>query len=367
MSEIFKPVKIGNLELKNRVVRSATWDGAADDNGAVTDDAIKLYRGLGEGGIGLIISGHAFVSPKGQATPSQYGIHNDEMIPGLKRMTDAVHEEGSKIAVQITHCGVNSIQMRRQGIPGQAVSHSDGIKDPHQEMTDDEIEQLVDDFAAAAERAVEAGFDAVQLHGAHGYMLSQFLSPVFNKRTDRWGGSIENRRRFHLEIIDRVRTKIGRDFPLLIKFGIQDDAEGGLTLEEGLETAHEMVKKGLDGIEVSAGVGAGLAVPKSKEGEPEKIFFRERTAALTKIVNVPVILVAGIRKLQTAEDILNSGDADLISMCRPFIREPGLLLRWQKGEDAPATCISCNMCMPGRGIVLRCGEDERLSKAAGTA
>lgn len=366
MTELFKPVTIGSLELKNRVVRSATWDGAADDKGAVTDYSLELYRELARGGIGLIVSGHAFVSSHGQATPAQYGIHTDDMIPGLRQLTEAVHREGSKIAAQIAHCGINSLHLRRQGIPVRVVSHKDDVKGPQQEMTDDDVEELINDFAAAAGRAVEAGFDAVQLHGAHGYLMSQFLSPLFNNRGDKWGGSPEKRRRFHLEVIGRVRRTVGNNYPLMIKFGIQDDEEGGLSLAEGLETARAMVDKGIDAIEVSAGVGRGRAVPRQSADDPEETPFRERAAALKKAVTVPVILVAGIRHLETAEDILGSGGADLISMCRPFIRQPGLLLGWQRGEDGPSTCISCNKCMPG-SILLSCGEDRRLRKEAGSA
>ncbi|MEE8418638.1 MAG: NADH:flavin oxidoreductase [Dehalococcoidales bacterium] len=366
MTELFKPVNIGKLELKNRVVRSATWDGAADDKGAVTDSSLELYRELARGGIGLIVSGHAFVSSHGQATPSQYGIHTDDMIPGLRKLTEAVHREGSKIAVQITHCGINSLHLRRQGLPVHVVSGKDGVKGPQQEMKDGDVEELVNDFAAAAGRAVEAGFDAVQLHGAHGYLMSQFLSPLFHSRSDNWGGILENRSRFHLEVIERVRKTVGEDYPLFIKFGVQDDEEGGLSLDEGIKTARAMVDKGLDAIEVSAGVGAGRAVPRKSEGDPEETPYRKRAAVLKKAISVPVILVAGIRHLETAEDILDSGDADLISLCRPFIRQPDLLLLWQRGEDAPATCISCNKCMPGSGLVLSCGEDRRLREEAGS-
>ena len=364
MSELFTPVNIGNLELKNRVVRSATWDGAAKENGAVTDYSVELYRDLARGGIGLIISGHAFVSAHGQATPAQYGIHTDDMIPGLKRITEVVHKEGSKIAAQITHCGINSLHLRRQGLPVYVVSHKNDVKGTQNEMSDEYIEALINDFAAAAGRAIEAGFDAVQLHGAHGYLMSQFLSPVFNNRTDKWGGSFENRTRFHLEVIERVRKTVGKDYPLLMKLGIQDDADDGLTLDEGLKLSQAMVDKGLDAIEVSAGVGAGGAVPRQAAGDPEVTPYRERAAALKKAVSVPVILVAGVRHLKTAEDILDSGDADLISLCRPFIREPGLLQRWQKGDDTPSTCISCNKCMPRDGGILSCGEDRRIREEA---
>lgn len=357
MVTLFTPVKIGNLELKNRAVRSATWDGAADSEGAVTDDAVALFRGLAQGQIGLIITGHAFVSRLGQGSPLQYGIYGDGMIPGLRRLTEAVHREGSKIAVQITHCGINSGHLRRQGITTQAVSHLDEIETPHKEMTGAEIEAIIADFGSAARRAVDAGFDAIQLHGAHGFLMSEFLSPFFNRRTDKWGGSKENRRRFHLEVIKKVRQEIGKDFPFLIKLGPWEEMDGGLPLEEGIEAAREMVKNGLDAIEVS--IGARGATPVDEDGAPEKVYFRKQAAAVKKAVSVPVALVGGIRSLETANDILASGDADLISMSRPFIRQPDLLVKWQSGESKQATCISCNRCFPA-GRILSCGEDRRL-------
>lgn len=364
MVELFESFKIGSLGLKNRFVRSATWDGTADNLGVVTDSSVALYEELGRGGIGLIVTGHAFVSPLGQATPGQYGIHTDDMIPSLHRLVKASQRGDTKIAVQITHSGINSFYLRRQGKLLRAVSKVDDMNRLHQEMTDAEIEAIIADFASAARRAVEAGFDSIQLHGAHGYLMSQFLSPRLNKRTDRWGGSNENRRRFHLEVIKRIRQTIGPDFPLMIKFGVQDDVEGGLPLSEGVETARQMVEQGIDAIEVSAGDGR-RAVPAMTEGETEQAFFRERAAAVKKVVTVPVMLAGGIRSLQLAGDIVNSGDADLISMCRPFIREPDLLLRWQKSGKESAKCISCNKCMPMRRT-LSCNEERRLREETNT-
>ena len=359
MPTLFEPITIGKLQLKNRAVRSATWDGGADENGAVTDGAVELFRGLGKGGIGLIISGHAFVTPLGQGSPNQYGIHKDEMIPGLHRITDAVHKEGSKIAVQITHCGINSGYLRRQGLVCQAPSKLEEIETPHKEMTNAEIEAVIADFVSAARRAIKADFDAIQLHGAHGFLMSEFLSPFFNRRTDKWGGSPENRRRFHLEVIRQVRREIGKDFPLFIKLGAWEDMDNGLPLKEGIAAAQAMVKQGLDAIELS--VGARGASRTAERGAPESVYFREQSAALKKAVNVPVILVGGIRSLKTANEIISSGDADMISMSRPFVRQPDLLVRWKQGE-ADAKCISCSKCYPSGGNILSCGEERRIKE-----
>ncbi len=353
---LFEPYGIAGLELRNRFVRSATWDGTADKSGNVTDASVALYRKLGKGGVGLIISGYAYVSPLGQAVPGQYGIHTDDMIPGLHRLVEAAHQGGAKIALQIVHAGINSNYLHYMGITALAASSLRGIGIPHKEMTDEEIEGIVSDFVSAAVRGKEAGFDAIQLHGSHGYLMSQFLSPLFNLRTDRWGGSIEKRRGFHLEVIRRIRHAIGADFPLMIKFGVQDDYDGGLSLKEGLEIAKQMVETGIDAIEVSAGIGTILRV--LRKSDPEQVYFRDRAAAVKRAVTVPVMLVGGIRSLETATSIVDSGDADLISMCRPFIREPDLINRWWRGDRKPARCISCNECLDtlAQGIPLQCGQ-----------
>jgi 2,4-dienoyl-CoA reductase-like NADH-dependent reductase (Old Yellow Enzyme family) len=278
------------------------------------------------------------------------------MVSSLGRLAQLAHKGGGKIALQIVHAGINSVYLAQEGIRLPAVSEMPEVKRPHQEMTDSEIEGIIDDFAAAAVRAREAGFDAVQLHGAHGYLMSQFISPYFNQRTDRWGGSPENRRRFHTEVVHRVRQAIGPDFPFFIKFGVMDDLEGGLSLEEGIEAARQMVAAGIDAIEVSAGVGQ--ATFRTQEGESVQTPFRERAAAVKRAVDVPIIVVGGIRSLETAQDIVTSGDADMVSMCRPFIRESNLIARWQGGETAPTACITCNKCMAivRRGEPLECGD-----------
>jgi len=359
------PIEIGKLELINHFMRSATWDAMADHSGLVTERSAALYHELNTGGIGLIVTGFAFVSfPLGQAGIGQYGIYDDTMIPGWKPIIKEAHNYGSKIAMQIVHGGINSMNFTQKEISLCAVSAMPKLSRVHHEMTDEEIETVIADFVTAGVRVREAGFDAVQLHGAHGYLFSQFASPLYNLRTDRWGGSPENRRRFHLEIISRLRKALGPDYPILIKFGVQDDKPGGMQLDEGLETCRQMVKAGLSSIEVSAGFGGAIA--RLREGEISKVVFRERASEVKKTVNIPVAVVNGIRNLENAQDIIDNGDADMISMSRPFIREPHLVLRWQKGDTSPAKCISCGKCMPSaiKNTVLECLEERRLSEEA---
>lgn len=360
--KIFEPIKIKGLELSNRIMRSATWDATTDDYGAVTNNSVRIYRELGKGNIGLIVSGHAYVShPLGQATVRQYGIYSDDMIPGLKKLVKAVRNGGdSKFAVQIAHAGINSGYLISKGFRVTAVSSLPSMERPHHELTEQEILQIIDDFIAAAARAREIGFDAIMLHGAHGYLMSQFLSPLFNNRDDAWGGDPERRRHFHLEVIKGIRKAIGNDFPLLIKFGLMDDREGGLSLAQGIETAQAMIAAGIDFIEVSGGVGNAPGY--IRPGDSDRPLFRKRAAALKKIVKVPVAVVNGIRSYPVANEIVASGDADLVSFSRPFIREPQFVSRWLAGDTSPATCISCSRCFPivGRGEPMECGEDRRI-------
>ncbi len=347
VADPFSPITIKGVVLPNRFMRSATHDGTADQSGAVTEKSLSIYRPLGEGDIGLVVSGFAFVSTLGQALPGQYGAHSDTMIPGLRQMAAAVHAGGGRIALQIVHAGATSPYLASQGILCPAPSRIEGRSMAHREMTSDEIEAAVRDFGAAAARAREAGFDAVQLHGAHGYLLSQFLSPLTNRRTDNWGGSLENRCRFHLEVIRQVRLQVGRDFPLLIKLGIMDDDLGGTTLAEGVAACRRMVEASIDAIEVSAGIGGDFlkrTIGRECIPEEEEPYFRDRAAALKGGSPVPIALVGGIRSLETARAVLGAGEADMVAMSRAFIREPGLVRRWATGDLRPARCLVCNQC-----------------------
>ena len=366
LGKLWQPIKINGLELSNRIVRSATHDGKADESGAVTERSVDYYRDLGKGGIGLIITGHAYISLSGRAGPHQYAIYSDEFIPGWKRLVKAIHDEGGKIAMQISHAGANSHSPRNTNLVPPVVSElPEFAVKPHKQLTDDEIEGIIEDFVSASLRVREAGFDAVQFHGAHGYLMSQFASPLYNHRLDRWGGSPENRRRFHLEVIRKVRKAVGNDYPLLIKFGVMDEREGGMSLSEGLETCRQMAEAGVDGIEVSVGVGRGPEKLNSDEiGKP---VYLEQAAAVKRAVNVPVMVVTGIRSPDIAERVIDTGAADMVSMSRPFIREPFLALRWQKGDTAPAKCISCNRCFPTirHPEGLECGEERRIKTGKG--
>ena len=346
----FAPIAIAGINIRNRFMRSATWDATATDDGEVTDASVRMIENLGRGGVGLIVTGYAYVSDHGKAAGRQLGISHDRHVEGLRRLAKAAHEQGAKIAVQIAHGGINL------GLLGG----TDRIA-----LAPSKIEEIVRDFGAAAARAKEAGFDAVQLHGAHGYLMSQFLSPLTNRRSDEWGGSPERRRRFHVEVMRSVRRSVDSDYPVWMKMGLQDRRRGGLRLAEGIETLKVLTAEGLSAVEISTGFGARSAKVQRPEDE-ERPYFREDSAAAKRAVDIPVMLVGGIRSLSMAQDILRRGDADMISMSRPLIREPDLIARWQRGDTAPAKCISCNKCFGFgvRGEQLECGEERRLREEA---
>lgn len=364
MNKLFEPGIINGMKLANRFVRSATWEGMAADDGSVTPKLTKTMVDLAQGGVGLIISGHAYILQEGQAGPWQLGIYKDQLINGLKTMANEVHEAGGIIVAQLAHAGA----VARKEIIKQAphvVSNYEGLsKSPRHELTKDDIQKLVKAFADAAQRAKSAGFDGVQLHSAHGYLLNQFLSPAYNRREDEYGGSIENRARVHLEVYHAVRNVVGADYPVLIKINSEDYIDNGLNLNDSIFASKLLADAGLDAIELSGGTMYSEKLIPSRVGinkEEKEAYFKEAAIAFKKAVDVPLILVGGMRSLNVAEQTLKSGTADYISMCRPFIREPGLINRWKSGDTSPARCKSDNLCFePAReGKGIYCVVDER--------
>jgi 2,4-dienoyl-CoA reductase-like NADH-dependent reductase (Old Yellow Enzyme family) len=356
-SILLAPVQLGRLTIANRFVRSATQDYMARDEGEVTDRQVGLFRILAEGEIGLIITGHAYVHPLGKAGPNQIAIFDDRFVPGLSRIADAVHGRSSKVFVQLAHAGR---QTKKRYVAGTPVSPS-AVPDPvsrvsPREMTAGEIEALIGDFVRAGLRARDAGFDGVQLHAAHGYLLSSFLSPHTNRRTDEWGGPLPNRVRVIVEILRGVKEAAGRDFPVIAKLNTTDFLTDGLMLDDAVEAARLLEVEGLDGIEVSGGMaesGKG-SVWTGVRIEADEGYFVENAAAVKRAVHIPVSGLGGIRTLAAAERFVAEGRVDLISMSRPFIRDPFLVRRFREGAIDRSDCISCNKCFNLRGI--RCAQ-----------
>ena len=357
------------MTLANRFVRSATWEGMAADDGSVTPRLVKTMEDLALGGVGLIITGHANVVVQGQAGPWQLGIYSDDHISGLKTMTDAVHSAGGRIVAQLAHAGNFAAENLTRMVPCVPSAHGGLGKTPRHELTVAEIRDLVQAFAAAALRARQAGFDGVQIHSAHGYLLSQFLSPEFNRRTDAYGGSIENRSRIHMEILKAIRKSVGSDFPVMIKINCRDFQDNGLILEDTVWVCKQLAANGMDAIELSGGTLTAGKLSPSRVGinSPGKeAYFQQEAAAVKRAMDIPLILVGGIRSLDVAEKLVAEKIADYLSMCRPLIREPGLVNRWKSGDTRPATCKSDNLCfrpaMAGKGVHCVMDERERQKK-----
>ncbi len=347
MSRLFETTTLKGMTLKNRFVRSATWEGMAAEDGSCTPPLRKLLIQLAQGDIGLIISSYAYVLPEGKARIGQLGIYKDEQIEGLHAITEDAHRYGSRIAAQLVHCGVFSDAEFTGGVALGPSRVPDLVDAPHEEMSLGYIEEMVAAFARAARRAKEAGFDAVQIHAAHGYLHSQFLSPAFNRRTDAYGGSVKNRARVVLETLKAIRDTVGPEFPVLIKMNGRDFLEGGQTLEESLQVGELLEQHGIDAVELSGGTVISGTLGPVRAGiktEEQEAYFRVEAEAFKERLGVPLILVGGIRSLETAERLVNEGYADYISICRPLVREPDLIKRWASGDRRRATCISDSLC-----------------------
>ena len=357
-TELFQEMTINRLVLANRIVRSATWEGMCDDEGKPGEQLCDLYRDLITGGVGLLISGYTFVTQPGKQMPGQMGLCGEGCRDSYIALFDAVHEVGGKIAIQLVHAGGQASEKmagRRPEAPS-AVQSVQFASMP-EEMTQDRISEIINAFADAADRAREWGADAIQLHGAHGYLINQFLSPATNKREDRYGGTIENRTRFGIEVLEAVRKRVGADFPVMIKLNICDELEGGLTETDGILAAQALADAGMDAIEVSSGTGAsGDKSPvRTHISEPEdQAYNLEYARKVKEVVDCPVIVVGGFRSFDIATQAVAEHRLDGVAISRPLIREPGLVARWQTGDHAPSTCVSCNRCfrpgLKGKGI-----------------
>jgi 2,4-dienoyl-CoA reductase-like NADH-dependent reductase (Old Yellow Enzyme family) len=358
MTRLFETTSINGLIIHNRFVRSATWEGMANPDGTCTKRLIDLMIQLAKGGVGLIISGNTSVSPEGQAGPWHLGIYDDRFIPGLLEMTTAVHRAGGKIVMQISHAGCQSHGelTGQQPIGPSVLMGETGVL--CREMTVEEIRMIVDAFGQAALRVRKAGCDGVQIHAAHGYLLSEFMSPFFNKREDVYGGNIENRARIVREVLHSTRRYAGADFPVMIKLNASDFLEGGLNIDGMLATASLLEKDRIDAIELSGGTAySGKNLPirtcKVDSGEDD-VFYLDAARRYKERIAVPLMLVGGIRSFSTAERLAKDNVTDYVCLSRPLICEPGLINRWKSGDTRRSDCKSDNICFKsakaGKGI-----------------
>ncbi len=338
---LFTPIQVGRREVKNRIVMTAMSGHMAPDDGSLTERELAFYERRARGGVGYIVVGAAFVHPSG-SFGAQLGIHHDDMIPGLSRLAATIRQHGAVASIQLHHAG----RQTNSRVTGHPLIAPSAVPCPiKQEMpralSRDEIAEVVDWYGQGARRAMEAGFDGIEVHGAHGYLPAQFLSPRANKRTDDYGGSLENRARFIIAVVRRVRREVGPDIPLSVKISGHEYAEDGLTPAETPLIARMLQDAGVDMVAVSAGVAPyymtvpNMSLPRG--------CYTELSRAVKDLCTIPISTVGRINTPELAEEILQRGDADLISMGRPLISDPDLPLKAMSGHpDDICICIGCN-------------------------
>ncbi len=344
LEHLFSPIAINGMTLKNRAVMPAMATGYGNADGTISERLIAYLARRVKGGTGLIITEICAVDPRGKGFPNQIGAWSDAFLPGLTRLAGAIHQEGGKIALQLHHAGRETFEQAAGGIPeAPSAIPSAVLGQPCEAMGRERIAAVIDAFARAAARAKMAGFDAVEIHSAHGYLLNQFLSPFSNQRTDEYGGSEENRSRFVLEILRAVREAVGPGFAVIIRISTDELIRGGFDLEFMKRLAPLLVAAGADAIHCSVGVYStpGNLSIASMDTEPGFNLFRAR--AIREVAGAPVIGVGRINDPELAEKALAAGDADLISFGRQHLADPDFIAKAAAGNFAEIRrCVACN-------------------------
>lgn len=318
MTYLLEPLEKCKLKLKNRLVMPPMATAKSEGDGKISKDVLDYYNEKSQGGyISLIIIEHSFISQEGKASDRQLSIADDSVIDGLKKLSDIIHKNGSKAAMQINHAG----SAASKEVTGYEPVGPSAILNPRRgttpkELSIEEIKRIVESFKNAALRVKKAGFDGVEIHSAHGYLLNQFFSPLTNKRDDEYGGDVPSRIRIHLEVIKAVREAVGEDFPILLRLGASDYTEGGSTIEDSKIAAKEFEKAGIDILDISGGLN-GYMVP----NENEQGYFSSLTEAIKSVVSIPVILTGGVTEPAAAEKLLAKKKADLIGVGRAILKD----------------------------------------------
>lgn len=357
MKNLFDKTEINGMKLKNRFIRAATWEKMADKKGHLTEQLIKVYEDLSKGGVGLITTGYAFITEEEQPNAGMMGIYEDSFIDEYQELTDMIHSNGSKVVMQIVYGGTKTKFKTEDRViwgPSAGVKNKKTGVIPT-EMNKGDIKSLVKFYGDAAERVKKAGFDGVQIHAAHTYFLNQFLSPYYNRRTDEYGGEIENRARIIFEVYDEIRDRVGQDYPILVKVTAGDFEEEGQTFAESLYVSRELEKRGIDAIELSGNIHSTAKEQVGAEWYGYKIneegYFKEYAAKLAKEIKIPVITVGGLREFESIDNILQETEIEYFSLCRPLMAEADLIKRWQEGDRAKSKCTSCRNCYTEEGNI----------------
>ncbi len=349
MRNIFDTTRLKQTTLKNRIVRSATWEQMATVDGQMTDRLFDVYDDLAQGEVGLIITSYTHITDEHRPNLKMLGIYDDRGLSGYSALTERVHSHGSAIVMQIVYGGTQSFLQPADGsIPGPSAVAEMSTGVVAKEMSQDDIQSLIRAFRDAAVRAQKAGFDGVQIHCAHGYGLGQWLSPFHNRRQDKYGGSRENRARIIIETYEEVRRNCGEDFLIMIKINSEDFVTGGATFEDCRYVCSELSSRGVDAIEISGGVFAAeedLRWARPGINDPEKEgYFSSYAVKIAEEVDAPVILVGGLKSIDVIEKLLAETKIAYFSMARALMTEPDLVKRWQRGDRETSRCISCNQC-----------------------
>ena len=341
MSSLFQPVDFCGIRLKNRFVRSATMENLADADRTPSEELVAMYEGLAKGGVGLIITSAVRADRGWDPHTNSKGLCLDDksMIPAFREMVNHVHEAGSKIVIQL-----GSFFRYKNKV---AVPYTEALDESRHFLTVEDIHHITKRFGEAGAYSRESGFDGLQINAAHGFPLSQFLSPCYNRRSDEYGGTTQNRSRILAEITAEIKRRTGEDFPVFVKMNVVDFCDGGIDVDEAARIVESIAPDGIAAVEASGGgIGHHMTwLGPARKKEWQEGYLRPYAAELKSKVALPVIMVGGLRSYAMAEDIIANSEADLISMSRPFIREPDLIKRWENGDLRPAACISCNGCM----------------------
>ena len=320
-SRLLEPLVVGKLSLHNRLVMPPMATAKAGPNGEMTDNLLGYYDEKSAGGaIGLVITEHCYIALQGRNRVGQPSIADDETVAGWKRFVDIVHRNGSKVVMQINHSGgaTSEAATGSQPVGPSDITSPIGPGETPRPLSCEEIAIIVGQFASAARRVQAAGFDGVEIHAAHGYLLNQFYSPITNKRADEYGGDLRGRIRMHLEVIEAVRAEVGENFPVLLRFGAVDYIDGGSRIEDAIAAAHEFERAGVDVLDITGGL-KGYVRP----GHDEPGYFGDVSDAIKQVVSVPVILTGGVTEPRQAEQLLAEGKADLIGVGRAILKDSG--------------------------------------------
>jgi len=376
----FEPAKLGPIQLRNRFVKAATFEGRAPQH-VVTDELIEFHRGMAAGGVGLTTLAYCAVSRDGQGAPGEIVVC-EEAVPGLRRFVEAMHAQGAAASIQLGHAGPVGAATGRRGLAPSRVFAPQAMGFTR-EIGEPDIARVTDDFARAADLAVGAGFDAVELHFGHGYLLSSFLSPRLNRRRDRWGGSLENRARFARQVAGAVRKVVGSRAAVIAKLNMADGVPGGFWVDESVQVARWLEADGaLDALELTGGssfqnpmylfrgeapiremadvfpqplrLGFKLTAKRFLHEYPfEEAYFLPYARQFRAALSMPLILLGGVSRLETVERALAEG-FEFVAMGRALLREPDLIERWRSGDGRESLCVHCNKCMPTIYSGTRC-------------